>query len=135
MRAYNMKLYEFFGNINRDDKEDDKHPEQMRREEEQELSDNLFWHLLDDNQLHKEFFMPAASDIYKKHKNKTVEDTHDWKLWMPMVNKGCVEFYKKHDIKGDPKDVFHKDLRIAACKRLADHYHDDIVKGEYKLGH
>ena len=130
-----MKLYEFFGNIERDADKDDLAPDNLKREKQQELSDNLFWFIIDHDDLHKEFFLPSAKDIHKKQKNKSKEDTHDWKMWMPMVKKGCIEFYHKHKMIEDPNDIFNKELRIDMCKRLADHYHKDIINGEYKLGH
>lgn len=128
-----MKLYEFFGNIKRDPDEMDKRdPTNQGHEKEQQLIDNAFWFIIDDDELHKTEFMPLANKLAKADKN---EDTHDWKLWMPMVKKGCVKFFETHKMQEDPRDLFNKKVRIDLCKRLADHYHKDIHKGEYKLGH
>ena len=136
LQAEHMKLYEFFGNIERDLDKDDRAPDNLKLEKEQELSDNLFWFILDHTDLHKEFFMPIAKKLKKIYDSKSKkDDLHDWKVWMPMVNKGCIQFYKKHQMIEDPNDVFNKNLRIDICKRLTDHYHQDIVKDEHKLGH
>ena len=125
-----MKLYEFFGNIKHDANEDSK-PGSPNKEEQQEIADQTFWYILDDNDLHKEFFMPIAKELKKIYDSKSKEDDmHDWKVWMPMVKKGCMEFYKEHEVPGDPNDSFNKDFRIDLCKRLADHYHDEIIKGD-----
>ena len=127
-----MKLYEFFGNINRDQDPDGEKSHQ-NKEQEQELSDQIFWYILDHDDLHKKHFLPLAKDIKGQHKEGASDEGHDWKLWMPMVKEGCVEFYKDHDVPGDPQEVFNKDLRVDVCKRLADHHHKDIIKGEYKI--
>ena len=131
-----MKLYEFFGNIKHDNKEDKEDPaNQQRAEKEQEMADDLFWFILDNDRLHKEFFLPLAKDIAKKHKEKSNEDTHDYKLWMPMVSAACVQYFKKRDVEGNPAEVFNKKFRSELCQRLADHHHKDIIDNAYKLGH
>jgi hypothetical protein len=130
-----MKLYEFFGNINQDsDRDDTANPDTLKKEEETELTDNVFWFILDDNDLHKKYFMPTAKALKQKLDDKTDSDEHDWKVWLPMVNVGCVKFYKETDVQGDPKEVFDIKMRKELCKRLTDHYHQDIVKDEYNLG-
>jgi hypothetical protein len=131
-----MKLYEFFGHISFDQNSDkDKDPLNHNREEEIELSDDIFNFILDDDSLHKKFFMPTAKKILlAKNDNDPKTDSHDWKIWLPMVNTGCMNYYKEHDLKKHPKEAFSKDLRKDVCKRLVDHFHEDIIKGKYKLG-
>jgi hypothetical protein len=129
-----MKLYEFFGNIQHDH-EDPSDKSKPTHGEEKELGDQVFWYILVDDDLHKKYFMPLAKELKKIYDSKSKQDDlHDWKLWMPMVKQGCVHYYKHNEVKGDPVDVFNKDFRIDLCKRLADHHHKDIIKGEYKLG-
>jgi hypothetical protein len=53
---------------------------------------------------------------------------------MPMVIKGCREYYADKKMQGKLGKVFSKDLREEMCKRLYDHYKDDIKKDVYKLG-
>lgn len=131
-----MKLFEFFGNINHNPNEaNDRDPEALGKEQEQELSDQVFWYILDHDDLHKKHFMDLAKEIRNTNKENSKDDTHDWKLWMPMVKEGCMEFFKEHKVDGHPADTFHKEFRVDLCKRLADHHHKDIIKDEYKLGH
>lgn len=131
-----MKLYEFFGNIKHDTEQDkDLDPQSIGKEEEQELEDQVFWFILDDDDLHKKYFMPVAKELVRIYKTDTkADDLVDWKTWMPMVNTGCMNFYKEQDLNKRPEDVFTKEMRIALCKRLTDHYHDDILKDSYNLG-
>jgi hypothetical protein len=131
-----MKLNEFFGNIKHDTEQDkDLDPQSIGKEEEQELEDQVFWFILDDDDLHKKYFMPVAKELVRIHKTDTKsDDLVNWKTWMPMVNTGCMNFYKEQDLKKRPEDVFTKEMRVALCKRLTDHYHDDILKDSYNLG-
>lgn len=128
-----MKLYEFFGNINHDDIDSDGHPDTLGKEEEREMAEQVFWFILDDDDLHKEYFLPVVKEMRAKHKADPKSDESDWKLWMHMVKEGCIKFYEEHDVKGHPNDVFNKEFCIDVCKRIADHCHKDILKGEYKI--
>jgi hypothetical protein len=125
-----MKLYEFFGNIEHDDG-NRRDPQSISKEEEQQLEDNVFYFILDDDDLHKKYFMPVAKELRRIHKTDTKsDDLTNWKTWMPMVKSGCMNFYKEEDIKKRPEDVFTKEMRVALCKRLTDHYHEEIIKDQ-----
>lgn len=124
-----MKLFEFFGNINHNPNEDnDRDPQSLGKEEEQELGDNVFWFILDDNELHKKHFMPIAKELKAKYADKSDDASLDWKVWIPMVNAGCMKYYKEHQIEKHPSDAFSKEFRRDVCKRLEDHYHEAIEK-------
>jgi hypothetical protein len=131
-----MKLYEFFGKIDHNiDSEKDQDPSSPGKEEEQELGNQVFWYILDHDNLHKKHALPLAKQIKKEYSSKKEEGVHDWKLWMPMVKEGCAKYFEENDVQGDPNDVFNKEFCIDLCKRLADQYHEDITKDEYDLGH
>lgn len=128
-----MKLFEFFGQLTfKKDHEDDKFS--LSREEKAELEDSLFWYILEDDELHKKHFMPIAKNLKARYDNHEDDSSKDWKEWIPMVNKGCLKYYKDHDIPGDPKDIFNKKLRKELCKRIENHYRNDILNNEYNLG-
>jgi len=130
-----MKLFEFFGNINHDvDRDKDRDSQALTKEEEQEFSDNVFWYIIDEDDLHKKYFLPIAKDLKKKYDDTTDDDSVDWKVWLPIVNAGCTKYYKDHKIDKHPKDAFQQKFRMELCKRLEDHFHQDIAKGEYNLG-
>ena len=130
-----MKLYEFFGNIEHDVNQDQNSTGNgLEKEEEKQLADNVFWYILDSDTLHKNYFIPIASQIKKIHEKDPKETMHDWKIWLPMVNKGCAQFFEKNDIQGDPSEIFNKKFRMNLCKRFVEHHHKDILKDEYKLG-
>jgi hypothetical protein len=127
-----MKLYEFFGHQNLDfykgEAEDKAHEE--KKEKNTEMANDLFWYIVDHDNLHKEHFFHKANTIKEKFGK---DEGHDPKIWEDMVNKGCVEFFHHHKMKGDIKELFDQDLRDELCQRLADHYHKDIIDGSYKL--
>ena len=126
-----MKLYEFFGNMNLDlDQNKTSDPHASTKEEENQLCDDVFWYIIDDDELHKKMFMPIAKEIKKNGKL----DAGDWKAWAPMVNKGCMNYWKEKKMEKHPGDAFPKQMRKDLCKRLEDHYRKDIFKDEYKLG-
>ena len=129
-----MKLYEFFGSISHDvNGENKKSSEELSKEKENQLADDVFWFIIDNDDLHKKYFMPAAREIKKT--SDDAESMHDWKVWKPMVNAGCLEYFHENDVPGDPKVTFNKKFRADLCKRMCEHFHKDIIKGEYNLGH
>jgi len=134
-----VKLNEFFGNTHRHNKDDDRKDRRdgmtgQSRLEDEKLVDEVFWSILDNDKLHKEHFLPLAREIREKQKTGQFDHKEYSKKWMPMVEKGCMEFYHKHKMQGDPRDLFNKEVRKALCQKLADQHHADIEKDEYKLG-
>lgn len=132
-----MKLNEFFSPP--EGKLDDKNPRdqssKQSEHEKEELANEVYWYMLDDDELHKEYFVPLAHEISGLQKSKKFEHNEFIKRWMPMVKAACIKFYKEHeeDLSGDPNDLFSKDMRKVLCQRLADQHHKDIEAGEYKL--
>lgn len=131
-----MKLYEFFGVPHQsDDGKTDPRDELSGKtqNETDKLSDELYWFILDDDDLHKEEFMPLAQEISKEQNSKSFDHEETIKKWMPLVKKACMKFYKEREMTEAPDDAFPKDLRKGLCQRLADQHHKDIAAGQYKL--
>ena len=95
------------------------------------MHDDLFWYIIDHDKLHKDYFFPIAKKL-KSLKGCTPEQILE--LFMPMVEKGCKEYYQYKEMKGKLGKEFSKDLREDMCKRLYDHYRNDIQKDNYNLG-
>lgn len=123
-----MLLNEFFG------KAIDINKEMSKDSNEQEMQDDLFWYILDHDKLHKDYFLPLA----KKMKQRSVKEELDKEQcvmeFLPMVQKGCMEYYQHKKMKGRPEKVFPKDLQKEICEKLFDHFREDVVKDKYKLG-
>jgi methionyl-tRNA synthetase len=121
-----MKLYEFFGS-KLDMKGSD--PSDHDQEEKKKLMQDIFYYIIDHDDIHKSHFLEVARQV---HKNPAKE--HHPKIWLPMVNKACMEYYKEMKLEGNPTELFDKKSRGDLCKKCADHYHKDILMGEYNLG-
>ena len=76
-----MNLFEFFGKIDHNINQENIHdPNKLGKEEERQLSDQLFWYILDHDNFHKKFFMPAANEIKKTHKKDKESTVHSLSL-------------------------------------------------------
>jgi len=121
-----MLLNEFFGRAvksgDKTDKDLDKH---------KSMHDDLFWYIIDHDKIHKDYFFPIAKKI------KTLKECGPemiLELYMPMVEKGCKEYYSYHKMNGRLGKIFNKEMREAMCQRLHDHFYDDVTTDKYKLG-
>ena len=119
-----MKLTEFFS----------KPMEIRNRSKEQttdSMKDDVYWYILDHDRLHKDYFFPIANKI------KGLEECGDdmvLELYMPMINKGCKEYFKHKNMEGKLGKKFPLDMREELCRRLHDHFFDDVSNDKYKLG-
>jgi len=93
--------------------------------------DDLFWFMLDHDKLHKDYFFPIARQL-KNRDGCSPEKVLE--LYMPMVKKGCKEYYSDKKMNGNLAKLFPRDLREEMCHRLHDHYFDDIKNEKYNLG-
>lgn len=133
-----MNLLEFFGNnmFGIKEKPDadirDKDFEQAHYDDKT-LVDNIYWFILDNDEIHRRMFMPLAKEVESILKSKKADRKIITKKFLPMVNRGCMEYYKTQQLTGDPKLIFSKKIRKGLCKRLADQCCDDIERKEYTL--
>jgi hypothetical protein len=121
-----MLLQEFFG------KSLDLNTDKRKDQSTEKFDDDLFYFMLDHDKLHKDYFFPIAEKL--KNKKAECEPDEVLKMFMPMVVKGCKEYYATEEMKGKLGKVFPKDLREELCKRLYDQYREDIKKDKYNLG-
>ena len=121
-----MLLNEFFG------KNIDPSKNLDKTRNDHGMEHDLFSYIIDHDKLHKDYFFPIANKIARQRENLDREKMV--KEFMPMVIKGCKEFYEHKKLKGRLGQVFSKELRQDICERLLDHYREDIIKGKYKVG-
>ena len=121
-----MLLKEFFG------KNIDPVKNLQKGRDDKKIDNDLFWFIIDHDKLHKDYFFPIAAKLFKD--KEQYDRSKMVKEFMPMVVKGCKEFYEKKKMKGRLGQAFSKDLRKDMCERLLDHYKEDIIKGKYKIG-
>lgn len=124
-----MRLNEFFGPAIKAGSKIDK-----ENNNEQNPHDDLFWYILDHDKLHKDYFLPLARKIKKNQNEDRLDKEKCVKEFLPMVNKGCLEYYRSKKMHGKLGKLFPKELREDLCERLFDHYYEDIIKDCYSLG-
>lgn len=112
-----MLLNEFFGNRK------DIHLKPNKDKDENKMHDELFWFILDHDRLHKEYFMPMARKFKGQHDKETLLGE-----LMPMVEKGCKEFYAHNKMEGKLGKLFPEELRKELCSKLYDHYTENVGK-------
>jgi hypothetical protein len=129
-----MQLNEFFKDRSFNfDKSADDLEEKINQEEIDQLEEKIFYYALDDDEIHKKYFIPLAREISSKIKNNSLDVSVYAKKFMPLVNMACVKYHKKNKIQKDIHDLFPKKIRIKLCHKLLDKSVDDIKNQEYKL--
>jgi hypothetical protein len=118
-----MLLTEFFG------KSIDINKELSKKRDDKGITDEVFWYIIDHDKLHKDHFHDIADKIKKTKDHDKESLVRDF---MPMVHKGCREFYHHRKMPGKFEHIFTKDMALDLCERLYDHYREDVVKGEYE---
>ncbi len=102
--------------------------------DDKNLNNELFWFILDHDKLHKDYFHPIAIKIRKECRKSEFDKDGVVMEFMPMVKKGCKEFYLDKKMQGKLGKIFSEELRKDICERLYDHYKEDILKDKYKIG-
>jgi hypothetical protein len=123
-----MILREFFG------KSIDPIKELHKGRDDQNIGDELFNYVIDHDKLHKDYFHPIAVKMKKANLDGDIDKKEICDAFMPMVKKGCKEYYSHKKLKGRLGKVFSKELRKDMCERLYSHYKEDIVSDKYKIG-
>lgn len=129
-----MKLYEFFS-VPSIEKDEEHQSDDQSNTNREKLANDLFWYILDHDDLHKKYFIPIAQKIDRKLRAEEKVDREEYtECWMPMVKEGCLEFHKENKMKGDPKKLFDKEICKGLCHRFAEKHLEDLEKKSYKLG-
>lgn len=130
-----MKLYEFF-NVPADKKSKHEFPNYagQSQEEKEKVADDVFWYIIDQDDLHKEFVLPFVRDMKAQVTSPNFNRDRFTKKWMPMVSKGCKSYYKKEKLQDDPKDIFSDDMKQELCKKLCDKFIQEIQDDDYQIG-
>ena len=123
-----MLLNEFFG------KTIDINKEMSKNSDDKEMHDDLFWYILDHDKMHKDYFLPLAKKMKQRSMKKELDKEQCIKEFLPMVNKGCMEYYHHKKLTGRPEKTFTEELRKEICEKLFNHFREDVDKDTYKLG-
>lgn len=110
-----MFLKEFFGNPIKIDQN------QKDRDQSIDLNKNeILWSILDHDSLHKDYIIP----IIKTLKDKTLSEEEIIEKFMPVVKKGCQEFYVENELNGKMSKYFPLNMREGLCKDLYEYCRD-----------
>ncbi|NBP58325.1 hypothetical protein EBU71_17700, partial [bacterium] len=112
-----MLLTEFFG------RSKPIHLKPDKEKDEQKMHDELFWFIIDHDRLYKDYAFDLIKKISKNQDEKSIISE-----FMPMVEKGCKEFYHKHKMHGKLGKLFPEKLRHEVCKQLYKHYKENLKK-------
>lgn len=104
-----------------------------KEKDDKAMHDDLFWFFIDHDRLHKDYVVPIGKKIKQAKKDKNAKQQILVDEFMPMVERGCKEYYIKKKLEGHPDKLFSKEMKEEMCQRLYDHYYEDMLKGEYKL--
>lgn len=117
-----MLLNEFFGPAIKAGKQadHDQNPDDTNHDE-------LFWYIIDHDKLHKDFILPMLKNIKRDHEAGTLDKEKYVEEFMPMVNKGCIEFYHTRKMHEKLGKLFPKELREDLCERLYDHFTEELL--------
>jgi hypothetical protein len=127
-----MKLFEFFNvPIDKDSK-----PKKIGTSDidKQKLSDEVFWFILDNDALHKEFVLPFVSQLKDTITSADFNKERFSKMWAPMVAKGCNLYHKKEKLKDNPKSLFDQELKDGLCQQISDKFIEEFQENIYQVG-
>lgn len=124
-----MRLLEFFnpkhGKWDQHDKDNDLVPK------DDNLEDNIYYFILDDDRIHKEHFLPLAIDYYNQKDNDNFDRKSFAKSCLPMVKDGCRAYCKSLKSEEIPDEMLNKDLFRSLAHRLVDQIINDVKEDAY----
>lgn len=127
-----MKLLEFFNIPNDNPSKFD--VQGKSQEDKNKIQDDLYWFIIDNDDLHKQFVLPFVSDL-KAHLSQPDFNVNRFKKnWVPMINKGCRMYYNDKKLKSNPDSLFTKELKKNLLDKITDKYIDDIKNNSYDIG-
>jgi len=112
-----MKLFEFF-NVPKQEKS--RVDNQGNQPDDQELTDQLFWFIIDNDELHKRHVLPFVKNYRQQIMNKKYSRDKFKKYLVPMIDRGCDLFLKDKKLTKNPSKLFNNELRDSICSRVLD---------------
>ena len=96
-----------------------------------DLIDDLSFFIDNDDELHKEFFLPVVHEL--KRKNIIEKDSVDEvaPYFEKMVTAGCMKYNETYGTPGKTEEVYTKKLMASICNKLAEKHLSYIKDGAY----
>lgn len=124
-----MRLFEFF-NPKHDSLEKDKEQKDTVPRDDK-LEDTLYWFILDNDRLHKKYFLPLAFGYHKQKNHSNFDRNQFAKKCIPMVIDGCKEYCKVLKTDTAPEEMLDKELFRSLAHRLVDQIIEDVKEDAY----
>jgi tRNA(Glu) U13 pseudouridine synthase TruD len=105
----------------------------QKNRQDSNIDNEVFWFLIDNDRLHKQYFHSLAKYIFNQLQHKDIDKAADVKKFMPMVKSGCLEYYNEKKLPGHFEDNFDKEAMKDLCDKLYDHYIEDIKNKQYQI--
>lgn len=124
-----MRLLEFFNPRHDDLERRKKEGDIIPRDDK--LEDTLYWFILDNDRLHKQYFLPLAFDYYKQKDRSNFDRDRFAEKCIPMVIDGCKEYCKNLKTDTAPEEMSNKDLFRSLAQRMVDQIINDAKEDAY----
>jgi|SRR5210317_952580 len=96
-----------------------------------DLIDDISFFIDNDDQLHKEYFLPAVKEL----KRKKIVDRNSIEEIAPafksLVEKGCEKYNETYKPRGKTEEIYTQELMASVCNKLAEKHLDYIKDGAY----
>ena len=96
-----------------------------------DLLDDIAFFIDNDDELHKEFFLPAVRELKRKKiidRNSIEEIAPAFEM---LVKKGCEKYNEKYKPQGKTEEIFTQKLCASVCNKLAEKHLSYIKDGAY----
>ena len=96
-----------------------------------DLEDDVLFFIDNEDELQKEYFLPAVRELKRKNVIERDEISEIYPSFAQLVNAGCKMYHQKFKPEGKAQDIYTKEFRIALAKKLAEKHLPYIKDGHY----
>jgi len=96
-----------------------------------ELIDDVAFFIDHEDDLHKEYFLPAVDTLKKKKVIERDEIDEIYPEFAELVKAGCESYHNKFHPQGKPDELYTKEFKIAVAKKIAEEHLEHIRSGAY----
>lgn len=96
-----------------------------------DLIDDMVFYIDNDDELHKEFFIPAVNDLKRKNiiQKDSVEEVAP--AFKDLVEVACSKYHETYHPKGKIEDIYTDDFKNSVAMKIAEKHLQHIKDGHY----
>lgn len=91
------------------------------RSKQDTQSDRVLSFILEHDRLYKDYLIPLLDKVKKSNQKGKLDQIDHVAEFLPLVNKGCKEYYAHHNLKEKLGKLFPRQFREDLCKKLFDY--------------